>query len=328
MRKTIGCVWLTLSLIAALPLSAETKVPTGWKGVPDDHRSPFPTEHYVPTDSRNASVLISVMGKGDGRITNAAALSALYDQVTQTYQSGQKTPPMRHTLTLPDAIGYYSTFEDPDLVGKPPIRDNYKFTTPILLRFSNGVLVSATIFADEAAGPTFEQQLSLVRNFSLSKASASVSIAPADLALVKVTMPELDALLAFPAKDWVAMPALGNSGPSYFSYVNNANGMVISGWLDSAARYRGFVGFWKDEKRSFETNSGMKIQDEQIRIFDGWQLVTYAIPLSGGAQQWNLRACRTVQKTWADVHLSTTSGSAESLIDFLKKIMLVPKPAN
>lgn len=87
---------------------------------------------------------------------------------------------------------------------------------------------------------------------------------------------------------------------------------MISGWLEPISDYPGFRKLWAADKEKMVAGMGTPLADEKFETISGWDAVTYTLPISGGTVQKNLRACRTWGHTWVDVHLSTTSGSADS----------------
>ena len=331
MKKLLSAAWLLLAL-AVSGIAVEqpflNNVAKGWKEVealdPMGRKPPLPTIRYVPTDGRNASLLITVTGKG--KISDPTGLRSVHEMACRQYLTPSNQRVEAATLVLPHARGLWSTFEDPDLIGKPPIRENYKFTTPVVLLFEGGTLAHATIFADERTGRTFDEAMAMLKSVELKPAVAKnpppiQPHPPSDLIII--SRPGLDATLGLPKTGLIQMPSLGLQGDSYFSYVRNDQ-LMISGWLEPVSNYPGFKILWESDKKKLALDPGEKIQTEKFEIISGWQVVTYVIQSSSDTDQWNLRASRTWGRTWADVHLSSVNPAlkADGLREFLKKITL------
>jgi hypothetical protein len=318
-------------LATALMLTAQAwaaAVPTlskpmaGWHISTASRPSPFPTIEVRPDDGRNAAVMVSVLGKG--KIANKADLQKLHalgcarmlQQPDQKYEETE--------LKLDHAIAFVSTFEDPDLVGKPPIKGNYKFTTVAEMLFDSGEVVHVTVFTDERAGRTFDQGMEIMKSIAPgADAPPSESSANANEPIT-VAFAGLDGQLQFPRHDFHPGVKM-NQSPTYFHYAGKT--LNVSGWLDHSSEYKGFAQFWQAEKESFERNSGTKIEDESKMVINGWSVAIYSVSLDR-TKQWNLRACRTLGLTWADLHLSTMApaGNSKTLLDFLRTVKFTAVP--
>ncbi len=344
MRNPIAIVLFLLTGMLCQAADASGKlvvgsIPAAWKEV-EEHMPPgmpqLETLRFVPRDNRNASFLISYVGRG--RVTDLPGLKSLHELSCRRFATGPNQHYETREIKLPHGRGVYSVFEDPDLIGKPPIRENYKFTAPIEILFDSGVIAHATIFTDERAGHTFDEAMAICLSCDVkpeaptAAAGAPTTSAPpasapsADMAVISV--PGTDASLLIPKQGLSRGPVAPNAGNSYFSFVT-AEGMMISGWLEDASKYPGFRRLWETDKAKMEEGMGVKLQDEKLDMISGWQAVSYRVKMADNFEQWNLRACRTSGHTWFDVHLSCVDPAKgiEALKALLKKMVVQPKTA-
>jgi|GEM_PF-1358432 len=289
--------------------------PPGWTEVtalaPGSAPPRFPTVKYIPKDRRNAALLVTILGRGNGSVSDLTALKKLHLQLCQQYLASPTMEFSPKELKFEHGVGVYASFEDPDLIGKPTKAGNYKMASPVALLLDGGVVAHATIFSDEANGPTFQEALDLLKSINLrDEPSRSVLEEPTGNGPIVISVPELDAELLIPRAGLSQASTKLNTAPSYFSYTTK-DGSMMSGWLEPISKYRGLRQTWSSEKEKMESELGIKCEDESFQTIDGWQTVLYIIRLPGGAVQQNLRACRTYGTTWVDVHLSKTAQTAE-----------------
>jgi len=84
--------------------------------------------------------------------------------------------------------------------------------------------------------------------------------------------------------------------------------------------------FWASEKAAAVEKSGLTIADESFKPINGWSAVLYTASV-GGFSQKNIRACRVVGDTWADIHLSVSrpDGTWADLESVVAALTLAPK---
>jgi hypothetical protein len=95
--------------------------------------------------------------------------------------------------------------------------------------------------------------------------------------------------------------------PNYFKLMRRDPQLILSGWLEPAARYNGLEAFWESEKRSPAYAGPLAPTRVEMLRNAPWEIVAYDVALPGGITSAHLRAERVLAGTWIDLHLSTTS---------------------
>ena len=314
-----------------------TKEPDGWKEVaavgPGGNQGDFPTVKFVPVDARNAALLVTLVGTLNGRVPNLAALKQMHTSASQRFLSSPDQQFAIKELQMPNGAGYYSTFEDPDLVGKPPVKDNFKFTSPCFILFKTGEVANATIFTDEKEGKTLPEAISILQTLDV-KASPPASpspIAPEAAGpdgglLERVTVITSDVIVGLPKEGLKQLPHPAIESDAYF-FFGRKDGLMVSGWLEPSAAYAGFQKMWEADRKKMEQGTKAKVEEEKFANINGWETVSYVTKLPDKAVQAHLRACRVSGRTWIDLHLSLIGPEANHglLMEYLKKVVLLPK---
>ena len=164
-------VWLLL----ALPLSADSlgnkvqvKPVAGWELSAKVKPVPFPTLRYGPADGRNAAVLLTLFPAAQAGVTNLATLKLFHRKGCTPFVRALDTDVPQTEVKLPGGgVGVFASFEDPSLVGKPPQRENYKWTTSFSFLLGDDALVQATIFSDDTTTSEFKEALAIIRSMAL-----------------------------------------------------------------------------------------------------------------------------------------------------------------
>jgi len=102
-------------------------------------------------------------------------------------------------------------------------------------------------------------------------------------------------------------PDAGGDKPNYFKLTRREPQLILSGWLEPAARYKGLEAFWESEKRSPAFAGPLAPTRIEMLRTAPWEVVAYDVSLPGGITSAHLRAERVLAGTWIDLHLSTTS---------------------
>lgn len=314
--KFIAVGWLFFTLligsVSAKDNAELVDLAPGWQRVEVDAPPgslPAPTFRYEPNDHRNASLLITILGSGDGRISDRATLDQFQLFLCRQYLASPNDHPHQVDFEFPSGIGVYASFEDPSLVGKPAHTGDYKVATPVALLLHGKLVLHATIFTDETSGKTFDEALGMLKTLDIPVPAVSGLSARKEGAKTIVSMPHLDAALVIPA-EVAESPLKLNRSNSYFSFTTK-DGIMLSGWIEPAKRFKGLRPMWAEEKARMETGTGLKCENEKFEILNGWQVVEYTVAIGKSAVQQNIRASQTKGQTWIDLHLSITANQAQ-----------------
>ncbi|HEY9154056.1 MAG TPA: hypothetical protein VIM69_02925 [Opitutaceae bacterium] len=127
---------------------------------------------YVPSDHRNASLVITILGEGDNRVKDRESLNEFEKYLCQRYLSSSDEPCHPREFSFPKGIGASASFEDPALKGKPDHTGDFKFATVVALLLNKKFVVFATIFTDENSGRTFDEAFAMLKTIDLSVPTA------------------------------------------------------------------------------------------------------------------------------------------------------------
>jgi hypothetical protein len=174
-----SAVFLLLACLLVAPLRAEPlgkaieiTAPAGWKSVaplePGQPQPPFPILRYVPTDGRNASVLLTLLPATvpGHEVTDLASLKRFNLMASRPYLPSPDATPTATELTVPGGIGVYLTNEDPALVGKPVPPNEYRIATTATVLIDGQYLIHATVFYDEHGSADFKEGLKILLSAS------------------------------------------------------------------------------------------------------------------------------------------------------------------
>ena len=98
----------------------------------------------------------------------------------------------------------------------------------------------------------------------------------------------------------------GSTSPRYFYFREKGTSLIISGWFESAQRFRGVKELWAEQAAA---NKQHKLPEPQNVAFDrvgNWEVVSYDMNVQG-AHDSTIRAEWAEAGTWIDLHLSITS---------------------
>jgi hypothetical protein len=319
----ISCAVLGLAFAAharadALGDRAEVSPVPGWGPINQGQQS-LPTLGYAPADGRNASVLLTLIPSQMSGVKDKASLKAFFLRAVSPMLPSPDFVPEMTEFQVDDGIGIYASFVDPSLVGKPVEKGNFKVATSVDFLLSNGFTVHATVFTDDLTSAAFTEGMAIAK--SLRIIAPAVAKTEGD----RVSVGGLDQALSLPPGRFKAVDNGMNKNPGYFFFQDD-RGVVLSGWLDKASGFKGMKEFWAGEKASMQAKGGIPIEGETFKTIGDWEAVLYTVPLDKDVSQKNLRACRVVGQTWADIHLSITSTSStwKDLEDVVSGLSLAP----
>lgn len=290
---------------------------------------PFPTLYYVPKDGRNAKVLLTLIPNEIAKVSDLASLKKFHRILSRLYLPTPDTEMTVIDRKLPQASLVYASFVDPKLIGKPAREGDFKVATSAAVLVNGGVMIHATLLTDTSEGSDFFEGLKIIQSAAphkpLNKSPAAQTPTPAkDDDRQTIGFRPYSSVLWFPMR-FEKTPKL-NSDSNYFSYRDEKH-VMLSGWLDQPKDFKGMREFWAKEKIAMTKEGGISIAEESFTIINGWTVVRYVVNIADSPPQKNIRACRVVGDTWADIHLATMEPTAtwKDLEDVLKELSLAPK---
>lgn len=322
---------LLAALVASIPLSAaaadilggavEITPAKGWVGKP---RTParVPTLSYAPAGGDDGKVVISLFRSADVDVHDATSLLEFHRKLCRGYGGAKVVVPLRQ-FTPPAGDAVSVTFEDAALVGKTPRKGDFRTATVVCAFLPPEFVAYTTIYTNESSGPAYEAGLAMATSGRIIPVAQRPTL-PAPL----VSFRELGAELQLPA-GFERINEQAHPSPHYFYFGNGK--VLLSGWLEPAARYRknkSFAEFWAGERKAMEKSGKIVVSDETVKDLGGWGVALYRVTIAGApASQRNLRACRIVGDTWADVHLSSMRQASDfaDLESTLEALVLRPK---
>jgi hypothetical protein len=81
-------------------------------------------------------------------------------------------------MELKAGFGYYATFTDESLVGKPFVPGNFKTMTPGMMVLPPDVVASVTIFAEDTGSQAFTQAVTMIQSTTLTPSPNPPATAP------------------------------------------------------------------------------------------------------------------------------------------------------
>lgn len=283
--------------------AVEINPAAGWKSVdprePGQAKVAAPTVKFVPKDGHRAALLVSLLpAQGPGfDVTDLASLRQFNLVSATPYLPTPDSKPTATEFTVARGLGVYVVNEDPALVGKPTPPNEYRTATTASILLGTQFVLHCTIFHEKIDSADFRQALQML---------SSVRLMPGDKD--RVSRPGLSAVLHLPPKRFEPSDMGLNRDPGYFIF-SDRNGVMLSGWLDRAEKFKDMESFWAKEKAHLVNDGGFTVTEESTRTINGWSAIFYSV-VAGKLSQKNVRACRVVGDTWVDVHLSKSNTDA------------------
>src|SRR5688572_7350394 len=168
-------VVVLFACVSFSPLRAEslgrvievTAVP-GWRSVDPleqgQPQPPFPILKYVPTDGRNAAILLSLIPANvpGHEVTDLDSLKRFNLMAARPYLPSPDAKPAVTELKVPGGLGVLITSEDPALVGKPVPPNEFRIATTATVLLDGGHLIHATLFYDELDSADFKDGIKIL----------------------------------------------------------------------------------------------------------------------------------------------------------------------
>ena len=126
------------------------------------------TVAYIPASKANVMLLLTFIAAKDDSLGEAEALRTLHETTNDRYVAGSVEGQLvSNALKLAAGHGYYSSFTDSSLVDQPVQKGNFKSVTVATIYLGNRVIVSASLFNDDQAGPEHKQGMRLLESLHL-----------------------------------------------------------------------------------------------------------------------------------------------------------------
>lgn len=241
-------------------------------------------------------------------------------------------------IHLKQGKGWYVQLTDTNLVGKPPVPDDYKVMRNALLGLDDHALVVVTMQFDDPQGKEPEEMLRFVSSMRFTRGTKGGQLAQTQVAGAFVfTVPESKLRLSIPGNGLVPdTDRIGGStnNPRYFKLSRTTQSppqaLVLSGWFEPSFRFKGDLKkFWAGETEAWKKNGQSAPVNVDFLKSDNWDVIAYDMPFPEGTNC-HLRAELTQAGTWIDLHFSLTSQqtAAEAraqLLAVLKSIQVTKK---
>jgi hypothetical protein len=182
MKKTIALLSILMASAFAhadeLHISAVEPVfvvaPDHWQAAKDRppvSSFPFETYRITPPSGRNAQLLISIFDKNRLEFADPQFQKKLLRANCLPYVNSPDDlfKIQIKELNIKAGLGYYANFVDPDLVGKPVEKDNFKTSTPVILNLGTNYLVKVTILCDQINGADYRDAINIVESIKIKK---------------------------------------------------------------------------------------------------------------------------------------------------------------
>jgi len=132
---------------------------------------PFETYRMEPSTNRNVGFLVSVFDKDKPEFADPEFLKKLVRGDSRPYVSSPDDLAKTEIkeLKIEGGLGFYANFIDPDLVGKPVVKGQFKTATPIIVSVSSKYLVKVTLLCDEIDGADYRDAMAVIKSLKVKK---------------------------------------------------------------------------------------------------------------------------------------------------------------
>lgn len=170
---------LTFLLLTALPVLGETldlgasgrltyEIPAGWHLKDTKQTSLAHNLELRPQPDLNAACRITVLVRPEPvQVPDEKLIANFKGGLEALLATSVEEEVKLQTLPIKGGFGVYSTLTDKSLVGKPPAPDNFKVVFPAMIKLSNTVLISVTIFTDDKDNKEVESLLKMLKEMNL-----------------------------------------------------------------------------------------------------------------------------------------------------------------
>jgi hypothetical protein len=282
--------------------------PDAWKMdvAPPPDRSP-PTIRFTQGSGPAFEVLITPVWPPLG-VTNAPDLRRLVTNAAKEAeaQSVERSIAVKE-LSGTSGPGYY--FSATDRAPKP---GEFKYMTQGMIR-TGGVALTFTFLANDGQADVVTAALEMLRTARHAGGAAAppqsdqaLSVTEsADTFRLSVPVSRLEMTIPKGAFSVARVPAGGaTANPRYFQ-LDDAHGVIVSGWFESAAGYKGIDAFWKGEAGALG-GGRFAPRNTKLTTVGKWETIFYDVDVPNITNT-HIRAEWAEQGTWIDVHISVTT---------------------
>ena len=301
--------------------SLELKVPGSWRSQTRSRSEPPMAQlRLLPASGNTFDMQITAgwldPAKRDSRpeALKARVQSAANAALKEAVETDAKLVELRGAQSQ----GYYYTLTD-----KAPGPGEFKYLTQGITSVGD-LTVMFTILHREAVSEDREKALRMIADAVHSKTEVPAAAADASEKLriaerekvYELSVPVSKLVMTIPRAGLTQAPA--GTHPRYFQLVGP---VIVSGWFESAAGFKGFSEFWKGESEGLK-RQGMTVANVEFTKVGSWEVVLYDLPTKVATFP-NLRASWVQAGTWIDLHLSVPKPGAEGrskMLEMLRSI--------
>ncbi len=177
MKKLVALFLLTVACVSAqvetLDFGSRGKLtiylPGDWKVASTDMAGTYTVTLTPRKESVNASCTIAVTFPNEDRFDTKNRLKLRVEADAYAYAEGSvEGKAIAKEFSLSKGYGFYCSFTDPELRGKPPQPGNYKVMTVGKIRLTPEVLVDVQIMADGFRDEPYQQLLGAIEGMEFT----------------------------------------------------------------------------------------------------------------------------------------------------------------
>jgi hypothetical protein len=160
-----------LARVETIDLQARGRIvltpPAGWTVVREDPDNPLSLVLNAPAGV-NAMARLTFGFAAQGNFESAADVRTRATELGESeLDTSVEKRVVLQTYKLRSGYGYYSSYTDPDLVGKKPVPGDYKYITVGVIRLAPGIIGIVQILCDDLAGTEHKQLQQVVETLEL-----------------------------------------------------------------------------------------------------------------------------------------------------------------
>jgi hypothetical protein len=137
---------------------------------------PYPILKYVPTDGRNAALLLSLLPANvpGHEVTDLDSLKRFNLLAARPYLPRPEDKLAATELKVNGGVGVLTTSQDATLVGKPVPPGEFRIATSASVLLDGGYLIHATLFYDELDSTAFKEGIKILLSAGVRSANPPI----------------------------------------------------------------------------------------------------------------------------------------------------------